>query len=90
MSLKKMPLKTLSALMEAQYVYCTLCLTAHEQLKDQRNVQPYITAGSLAKEQFDVLYAEYERRRGKEKAEHLVATFHDKLNQEKINEPEQQ
>jgi hypothetical protein len=80
MNMKKMPLKTLKALIECQYTYCALCSISYSQLSDETQKTLVGQAGSLAGEQLDVLLAEFKKRKGEPQAEKLIATIHDKLN----------
>ena len=89
MSLKKMPLKTLKALIECQYTYCALCSISYSQLSDNTQKNLVGQAGSLAGEQLDTLLAEFKSRKGEPQAEKLIATIHDKLNNPPQSNPEE-
>lgn len=80
MSLARMPLKTLKALIECHYVHLTLCAVAYEQTTGTNPKQMFSLAGSLAQEQLDTLIKEFIRRKNEDQANQFIATLHDKLN----------
>lgn len=86
MSLKQMPLKTLKALIECHYTHLALCAVAYEQTSSTNPKQMFSLAGSLAQEQLDTLVAEFTERKGEDKANKLIATIHDKINDHSIIE----
>jgi thermostable 8-oxoguanine DNA glycosylase len=80
MTLSKMSLKTLKSLIEIQYTYCALSSISYEQLTNEAQKNMMSQAGSLAGEQLDILLSEFKKRKGDEKAEYLINSIHDKLN----------